>query len=541
MHKLAIIADPHYHEVFAGYRFSGVTFNGRQGAAIRTRADTAASTRIFNESRLALLAALDTCVAEGIRTILIAGDLSDDGQVASMDAALALLARYESEHGIRFFLTPGNHDVYGMSGRHHTKAFYNGDVDTTAITSDPNAGQGSVFDPTMFCRSYTDIATLWAPFGIQRRNADLYWECPFGTGDDFANRMFDMTSPDGSVTHRQLDLSYLVEPEPGLWLVSVDANVFEPRNGHSDNTRPDAFLDSTDAGWNALVRLKPFILDWLASVSHRAREQGKTLVCFSHYPVLDTYDDTLENEQRLFGATQAVRRTPSAETAFAVAKTGIGMHFSGHLHVSDTNTVSVGGNALTNVAIPSPVAFPPAFAVLNSGEGRYQIDYRLLNPAGFDAFFPFYSREDLDGHWPRAQSYGDFLYRHVRELVVTRYLPREWPADLANALQSLSVSALIDIAKSRGPIDPRSVRAQADDGGPTGIDLVTDWYAARKASALVFHYVSEARMMLYRQLIDAYAMGAWSDPNCLQARIKLFLEMMARYLDEECLVRGAAV
>lgn len=539
MHTFAIIADPHYHEIFPGYGFGGVGFNGRDGAAIRTRADSAASTRIFNESWLAFPAALDACATEGIRTVLIAGDLTDDGQIASMDAALALLARHEAEHGMRFFLTPGNHDVYGMSGRHHTKRFYDGDGGVASITSDPGE-RGAVFDPAMFCRSYAQTAPLWAPYGIARRAEDLYWESPFGTDDAFSARMFEMTSPDGSVTHRQLDLSYLVEPEPGLWLVSVDANLFEPRNFHPDNTRPDAFADSTDAGWNALVRLKPFILDWLADVSRRARDQGKTLVCFSHYPVLDTYDDTLENERRLFGTTQAVRRTPSIETARAVAATGIGTHFSGHLHISDTNTISAGGHTLTNIAIPSPVAFPPAFAVVSAENDHVGVDHRPLDPAGFDAFFPFYARECADDPWTEARSYGDFLYRHVRELVVHRYLPREWPADLAHALQSLSAASLFAIAETRAPVDPAALGAQATDDGPTGIDLVTDWYAARKASALVFRFVPESRMALYRALIAAYAMRSWPDPDCLQSRLKLFFEMMARYLDEEPAVRGAA-
>lgn len=540
MHKLAIIADPHYHEIFPAYGFPGVPFAGRDGAAIRTRADSAASTRIFNESWLAFPAALDACAAEGIRTILIAGDLTDDGQIASMDGALALLARYEAEHGMRFFLTPGNHDVYGMSGRHHTKRFYDGAAGVTSISSDPEAGEGTVFDPAMFCRSYADTAPLWAPYGIQRRADDLHWESPFGPDDAFSARMFDLSSPDGSVTHSQLDLSYLVEPEPGLWLVSVDANVFEPRNGRPDNTTPHAFADSTDAGWNALVRLKPFILDWLASVSRRAKEQGKTLICFSHYPVLDTYDDTLENERRLFGASQAVRRTPSIETALAVARTGIGTHFSGHLHISDTNTVSAGGHALTNIAIPSPVAFPPAFAVISAENAHIGVDHRPLDPAGFDAFFPFYARDRADSHWTDARSYGDFLYRHVRELVVHRYLPREWPADLAHALQSLSVASLLAIAEMRTPIDPATLVAQATDEGPSGIDLVTDWYAARKASALVFRFVPEPRMALYRDLIAAYARRSWPDSDCLQSRLKLFLDMMARYLDEDQAVRGAA-
>ncbi|RDE08339.1 metallophosphoesterase [Pelagibacterium lacus] len=539
MHRFAVIADPHYHEIFPGYRFEGVPFRGRQGAAIRTRDDSAASTRIFNESWLAFRAALEACVAEGVRTVLIAGDLTDDGQIASMGPALALLARYEAEHGLRFFLTPGNHDVYGMSGRDHAKAFYDAAGGATWVTSDPDAVPGpgrSVVDPAMFCRSYDALAPLWAPYGIQRRPEDFYWECPFGTEDAFSARMFEMASPDGSVTHRQLDLSYLVEPEPGLWVVSVDANVFAPRNGRPDNRRPDAFDDSTDAGWNALVRLKPFILDWLADVSKRARALDKTLVCFSHYPVLDPYDDTAADETALFGATQAVRRTPSPETARAVARTGIGTHFSGHLHISDSNSVADGGAALTNIAIPSPVAFPPAFAVVAANGREMEVDHILLDFPDFDAFFPLYG----DDAWTGARSYGEFLYGHVRELVVHRYLKREWPQDFAAALQRLSVADLLALAERPDPIAPAAYAPAGEGEGPSGVDLVTDWYAARKASVLVTRFVPASRMALYQRLIAAYAGRSWPDPLCLQARVQRFLAMMARYLDDARQDREAA-
>ena len=38
-----------------------------------------------------------------------------------------------------------------------------------------------------------------------------------------------------------VDASYLVEPEAGLWLLMIDANVFEPRDGHS-NEAPETGL-----------------------------------------------------------------------------------------------------------------------------------------------------------------------------------------------------------------------------------------------------------------------------------------------------------
>ena len=49
---------------------------------------------------------------------------------------------------------------------------------------------------------------------------------------------------------RMIDASYLVEPVDGLWLLSIDANVFEPRDGDLDPAAEASYIDSTDAGWN---------------------------------------------------------------------------------------------------------------------------------------------------------------------------------------------------------------------------------------------------------------------------------------------------
>ena len=139
MEPIAVVADPHYHDV--DYRPGG----GRgPGVAFRTLADTAKSTRVFNESFAAFPALLDDIVARGIRIVVLLGDLTDDGQASTMRAAVALLDRYRARHGLRFFATPGNHDLYAIHGRHQGKRFLNRDGSHTFVTSDPAAAQGAV-------------------------------------------------------------------------------------------------------------------------------------------------------------------------------------------------------------------------------------------------------------------------------------------------------------------------------------------------------------------------------------------------------------
>ena len=95
--EIAVIADPHFHDVT--YRPGG-----GGGTAFRSLANTVESTRVFNESFQALPALLDDIVRRGIEIVIVVGDLSDDGQRSTMTRACALLERYSSAHAI----SPGN-------------------------------------------------------------------------------------------------------------------------------------------------------------------------------------------------------------------------------------------------------------------------------------------------------------------------------------------------------------------------------------------------------------------------------------------------
>lgn len=522
MEPVAVIADPHYHDVDhrpGAARGAGVAF--------RTLADTAESTRVFNESFAALPALLDDIVARGIRLVALLGDLSDDGQTATMRASVALLDRYRARHGLRFFATPGNHDLYAIHGRHQSKRFLNPDGSHTLVTSDPAAPPGAsvarVVSPEMHCGGYATALPAMGELGFFRRPGQLHWESPFGRDDALEARTFEIASPDGRTVRRMVDASYLVEPVPGLWLLSIDANVFEPRDGAHDPAAEASYVDSTDAGWNAVVRLKPFLLAWMADVAGRARTGGKRLLAFSHYPALDTLGASHADEVALFGATGLARRAPTAATARAVAATGIGVHFSGHLHVNDTTLWRDGAGWLVNVGVPATVAFPPGYKIATF-EGR-SLGVRSIplgEARGHDAAFPAYRAEIARAGRPpspltEAASLGDFLGRHVAALVADRYLPREWPPGIAAQVDALD---LADLAARAGTVaEPWPFRT-----------LVEDWYRLRKGRDLARPHVPDARLAAYRTLAAAYAARRWPRGS-LEAWIAGFLRMLVGYLD----------
>ncbi len=446
--KIAIIADPHFHDIT---RRPG----DGSASAFRTLSDTCESTRVFNESYHALKALLDDIVRRQISIVLINGDLTDDGQLSTMASATTLLREYSATHGLRFFAALGNHDVYAIYGRHQSKRFLDEGGRHTMVTSDPAVPQGDssalVVTQEMYCGGYARAMDDMASFGFFRAHDLLHWESPFGEDDALDARSFEICSADGLTARRMIDASYLVEPVDGLWLMSIDSNVFEPRDGDLDPTAEKSYIDSTDAGWNSMLRNKPFIFDWMRDVARRAAANRKRLVAFSHYPIIEPLNGSTELEARLLGTTSFVRRSPGHSVAAAAAASGVKVHFSGHLHINDTAVFRENDAFLVNIAVPSMVGFPPAYKIATFREQALEIEtVTIANVPYFDAAFAPYRAEAANTvknfeHLLEAKDHADFLSRHLAEMVRHRYLPREWPADLARL-----VRARTSLARSAG-------------------------------------------------------------------------------------------
>lgn len=515
--SVAVIADIHFHDLDASFDFPGISIDGRR-MAVRSWAETRQSTRVFNESASALHAALADVVARGIRHVVLLGDYSDDGQRETLETLGRILDRHAREHQLSFYALPGNHDIFGPEGRHQTKEFIADDGAGIMVSSDAGlAGDRVIASAGMYCEGYPLGLRTMAQFGYYRQPHYLHWETPFGGSDQDNDRTYEVVSQDGLNRYRLMDASYLVEPEPGLWLMMIDANVFEPRNGTFVRAEEAAFIDSTAAGWNALLRCKPFILDWMTDVAARARRMNKTLLTFSHYPVLDPFDGVTGAECVLFGETNVVRRTPRGAVAEALAQAGIPLHFSGHLHVEGVTHETVGDREVINIAVPSLVAFPPAFkivgfegdgiAVETVGIGELALDPDILEAYRREARFAGDAvREGLP-----AAGYEEYLLHHQRALVLHRYFEKEWPADIVAQISSLTLPAICNLLDGRNGnaqiLDDLAARSglKLDEIAAIGlVDLVVDWYCLRQASQLALDVVRPERRMLYRALAERY-------------------------------------
>lgn len=548
--EIAVISDAHVHDPLADFGWPGALATG--GLSVRPLSEAARSTRVFNETKGAFLAALDEVVSRGIRHVVLLGDYTDDGQVATTGCFAALLDRYRQAHGLHFYALPGNHDVFADHGRHRTKRFLRADGASEVVTSDPQrdgAGLPLTVSPAMFCPGQPDGLRAMAEHGYFGAPGAVYWETPFGTDADPEARSYEVRSRSGATLRRLMDASYLVEPEEGLWLVMIDANVFVPIDGS------EAFEDSTSAGWNALLKHKAFLLSWIADLTARANASGKRLVVFSHYPVLDPLDGTREEEMALIGPTETTGRIPQAEVGAALMAAGVQLHLSGHLHVNDTACLRADGRSLVNVAVPSLGGFPAAIKILSFEDNTIAVETVGFDDLPLDpAIMALYEAERRRSGFEAAaltsaRTHGAFLSAHLGHIAWRRHLKREWPAALAALLRAASLGDLFRLACSPADIPLDSAVAALPglrlERGLTvsltreeehllaeidGIVLLGDWYRLRMGSGLGVRHVGPARMALYRRLAQALR-DANRQPGSAQAALRQMFDLLERFSD----------
>lgn len=519
MIRYAVIADPHVHDC------SWVPSGSALPGAIRSFADTAASTRVFNESVPAFRAALQQAAEAGVKLVLLVGDLTDDGQRPNVEAALAIIAQYRERFGLRVLATPGNHDLFALAGRPQAKNFLR------------PSGEAVLLD-SADCPEARTLGTspalgLMAGLGYQPEDSDLYWESPFGTDPAWEQRQYAVRSPDGRTACTMIDASYLVEPVAGLWVLSLDANVCVPRDGASDFDDPASFIDPTNGGWPAVVQHRPHLLEWMTGIAARARALGKTLVAFSHYPPLDVLGGASQREMALLGGKGLARRIPPAEVTAAFAATGVPLHFSGHLHVNDTARHDSGESRFINIAVPSPVGYGPALKLVEHEEDRISIrSLPLTEVEGSDRAYAAYQAEARQYNLPPhaaslSVNHGQFMDRHLLELVHERYLPREWPDDMVAFIRSGSMADLLTLLGL-------STRLEEDFALA---DLAADFYRLRKGGELGRRDVGAARLAFYGRLCADVAGGQGDGlAGRFAELIGLLDSYMARLPNADCLV-----
>ena len=512
--SVAFMTDVHFENVYGDFKttaFTGIPRADGKNATIRTMYAQLTSTRLFNENYFAFRAALDDANAKGIKFVALPGDYSDDAQPVNIDGIAEILREYQAK-GMRFFLAPGNHDPNephddDEAGKND---FLTKDGKEQKVYATGNSACKAA-DPTVACTDqlkelgYEGLLAKLGDFGFTPKSTDVHWETPFskytnGTysyaeaqkSAEFANRQFELClegeggayKPAGAAYTKcssVTDASYLVEPVKGLWLLSIDANVYLP-NAKFDGTNPKSFKGfdgAGNAGWNKVLTHKKHLVEWITAVNARAKAQGKQLIAFSHYPTMDFYANQTDAMKAVFksGAFQTAR-VPEVATTTGVVNTGLRLHVGGHMHFNGTNDVAdAAGNWLVNVQSPSLAVYGAAYKIVTYKDtDTVDVQTVALNDVPrFKELFPHYEVEyaylqnstaaaDIAKRWNHGvldtTSYADFTRYYFGELSRLRFMDEYWPCEMKEAATTLTLAQMLTMTQLQTAVKVAELKDQ---------------------------------------------------------------------------------
>jgi 3',5'-cyclic AMP phosphodiesterase CpdA len=573
--QVAFLSDIHLQDVYADLNsteFKGV-LNPKTGkyATIRMMEAQLNSTRLFNENYFALYAALNELVKKEIKLVALPGDFTDDGQPMNVKKLRQILDSYAIEHQMRFFITTGNHDPVSpyksVGGKND---FLGLDGIRQAIWSEIPTDlepEGLIAISAEIAHwGYEEITHELKDYGFFPSEKDLFWSHPF-MKLDYEGYSFFKVRELAELDYRTFpidggklfipDASYLVEPVEGLWLMAIDGNVYLPNSRFG-------YYTSSSIGFNLAIDQKNHQLDWIKNVAAEAKRLNKTLISFSHYPLVDFNDGASEELKSLFGSSKfQLNRVPNKEISEAYLAAGLGVHFAGHMHSNDTGVFEDSlGNRLVNIQVPSLAAFPPAYKILSfPSEDIIQIETEILDSVPrMDEFFDLYQMEWNYGAttkketWNQkvltSKNYLEYTEFHLNELIRLRFLNADWPEPIKSKLlhwnlqdwtywAGLVSEKLSDQFLTKPVMDPLQIQKIQDQfdldlktwdllSKVPGETIIRDFYQLKNGGELAINSQNELRYSLYSKVFQGVTANKKSSKCPLQNQLLLFAQIFQK-------------
>ncbi|MGD9505133.1 MAG: choice-of-anchor I family protein [Syntrophobacteraceae bacterium] len=313
--KFAVIADPHFYDQSLG----------TTGAAFE--AYLASDRKMLRESEAILASAVASIKAKKPDFVVVVGDLTKDGEEQNHQKFASYMAQLEAA-GIKVYVCPGNHDINNP----HAYA-YSG----ATKTSVPNVSPGE------FAAVYND----------------------FGFGE--------------ALDRDSASLSYLAEPVPGLWLLSLDVCKYEDNAANGSSETSGAF--------------RPETMAWVLQKLADAREQGKTVMAIMHHGITEHYT----------GQSTAFPEYVVDEyekVSAKLANAGLRLVFTGHYHANDITETSFdnGRPNLFDVETGSLVTYPSPFRLVTLQDDKAAVHTEYVAKINYSTggvAFPTYAKNYL--------------------------------------------------------------------------------------------------------------------------------------------------
>lgn len=431
--QIGVLSDPHLHAIYTEDTASALApfYNAQTDTyqLVRSLRGQMASTRLFNENYFAFRQALTDLVAQGVKLIIISGDYTDDGQELNLKATQKLLSEFQTNYGIRFFLTNGNHEAVNQIDREGGKPDFvtqEGGVIGVYSSSELKQREEDVVYPPLKEIGYETMFPLIKDFGLQPYETDLFYSTPFHA---LAYESYT-ADQDFSLKHRKYenngiqypDFTYLVEPVEGVWILAIDGNMYK-------QVATDTFKNTSD-GYHFIEERK-YLLQWIEQVVVEAKKRGKRLITFGHYPLLDFNNGQRLALEKLLGKDKfQLSRVPTEETQEQWLQTGLTLHFAGHMHLNQHGFKKLGEHSLWNIQVPSLAAYPPAYKLVEIKNKTIAIQtVELEEVAGYDSLFPLYQKEVGKSEFQdffKAKNYRELTKSHLKYLSEHRFYTHDF-------------------------------------------------------------------------------------------------------------------
>lgn len=491
--KFAVLSDVHVQNVegkFDSKVFSGADIDG-ENFTIRPMSEQMSSTRLFNENYFAFEQVLSDLAKDGIKYVVITGDITDDGQEMNVTEVASILKQYQNDYGMRFYVLPGNHEPSTIEDGDGGDDFLAADgtaIDVKSTLSEEcqNGNDNSIVcDDQMKSLGQVEMAQVLADFGYMPNSDDVMWATPYSSYQftdytyeqaqqemDISNRSYEVCNDEDLCT-QEYDLTYAVEPVEGYIFLCLDNNIYIP-------DEEDVAQLQGDNGFNSLSSKKSQTISFISDVVAYADEEGKQVMLFDHYPLTDFYAGTTEQLKQTFGEDGLYfKRLPDEAITSKLAASGVDLIFSGHMHYNATGEYKNGDDYLVNVMTGSTAAYVPSYKVVStSGDGVYNIETKVVDEVkDFDILFPLYQteyeyeqslteeeREQLGvTEWNHdildASNYYEFNRIFLETLVQTRHYP-EWSDDLKLIFDNLNLYQMVVYAIYDQAISPDEFAAE---------------------------------------------------------------------------------
>jgi hypothetical protein len=543
--QIAFLSDVHFQDLYGSFSdndFKGIT-NPKTGkkTILRTMEAQLHSTRIFNENYFAFLKALDDIAEKGIKIVAMPGDFSDDGQAYNLRGLHQILEQYHQKYSIEFYITTGNHDPVGPFRKDAGKDDFLGQEGyPLGIYSKDNIGKinHKIITRDIAESGYLEILDELKNFGFYPKKENLFWSTPFAQYS-LKDYSYEKALQEAAYTQRMYyvsegfpvpDLSYVVEPVQGVWLMAIDGNTYIPKNTHENSANAENYKGA-GIGYNNVLTHKKHLIDWVKKTMEEARKNSKTVIAFTHYPMIDYNDGATKEIKNLFGEKKwQMERVPQDEVAKAFAEAGLQIHFAGHMHINDTGVRKIGSKMLVNVQVPSLAAYIPAYKVLTiQSPDKMEVRTEVLNDVPrFDELFPLYEKEyeilqkeERKDSWDKdilkSASYHDFMLFHLKELVRLRMIPGDWPKDFIEKTKGFTGEDLLLLLKNTNKQKEKSIYNEAFKKWDME-DLLFDLYKLQSADELAKKDIPAERLQQYQILEKLFLKYKGNDPTTLKLK-----------------------